>query len=522
MIRLLTLIVGALLMSCAQPPPSESARASTPQFKAADEARRMIVLVSDLHLGMGRDAKGHWMAGEDFRWHDAFVGFLSAISKLGKTSVDLVILGDFLEMWQAPPSLKCQALATDVGCTVEELEAISRHVVTQHASTLGALRLFSQQGTNRVHVVPGNHDAGLLLARVWSPVAVALEAHSGRIQFVSSGVWVSSDGQIVAEHGHQIGSDVNKFSDWPDVTARRGSHELMIKPWGENFVQKIFNAEEEQYPIIDNVSPEASGARFRMEDRGVWGSIADMARFIKFNLLETNYSQKAYFLGPPTASKPEWDLAVGRKLGYELVTNALPQNDPFRLALLADNTAAIDLREALTALLRDTRTTSDDEIRLLCDHAAIQQGPKRCERPQLGMLLERTLIPREAVVNSHLELRLKAYGSMRIFVYGHTHLLEEEWTTTVRGERLAMSISVLNTGAFQRVIDEKGFINRASAMGITAGEGLRRLQLEELPPCYSAVFVTYEEGTPRPITRQWFMAEGSSGELIAAGDPRCR
>jgi hypothetical protein len=68
---------------------------------------------------------------------------------------------------------------------------------------------------------------------------------------VSSGIWTSNDGRIIAEHGHQIGSDVNRYESWPEIVQRVDGIDYVIRPWGERFVQQLFNAEEARYPITD-------------------------------------------------------------------------------------------------------------------------------------------------------------------------------------------------------------------------------------------------------------------------------
>src|SRR6188768_2247437 len=65
-------------------------------------APRPVVIISDLHMGLGRNAAGEFHRTEDFRWPSALRGFLSAVSKEGGVRVDLVIAGDFLELWQRP------------------------------------------------------------------------------------------------------------------------------------------------------------------------------------------------------------------------------------------------------------------------------------------------------------------------------------------------------------------------------------------------------------------------------------
>jgi hypothetical protein len=63
---------------------------------------RLAIFISDLHMGLGKDEAGAWFPTEDFRWPAALEGFLDHISSEGRDAVDLVIVGDFLELWQTP------------------------------------------------------------------------------------------------------------------------------------------------------------------------------------------------------------------------------------------------------------------------------------------------------------------------------------------------------------------------------------------------------------------------------------
>lgn len=109
---------------------------------------------------------------------------------------------------------------------------------------------------------------------------------------------------------------------------------------------------------------------------------------------------------------------------------------------------------------------------------------------------------------------------MSVFVYGHTHTLQCPTEVTTKGGRI---VTVANTGAFQRLIDDEKFIAAAAKKNLTPQDGLRRLTLEDdLPPCYSAVLVTYTNGIPVVKVQNWFMAESdTAGMFLDPGDCRC-
>jgi UDP-2,3-diacylglucosamine pyrophosphatase LpxH len=473
---------------------------------AAQPQPRPVVVVSDFHMGLGKRADGTWDPREDFRWTGALRGFLDELSRRYQDRTDLVIAGDFLELWQLPADIKCLGDGADLGCTVAEMTEVARRVAAAHKEDLALLAAFSRRGDNRVHVIPGNHDSALVVAAVWAVVGAAMDAASGRVLLVGSGVWSSADGRIVIEHGHQIGSDVNRYRQWPVVTASRDGREYIVRPWGELFVQRLFNAEENEYPIIDNLSPETAGARYRMADRGLWRSAADVARFISFNVFETSARQKGASLGrKPDAAAP-CTRAEALAAGYKLVLGTLQTDDPFRVEAESNTAAAAELRKELDAYVR---TLPDEDLQHLC--------ARQVDATALGAAVESAFTPRIEVIRKHLGERLASFPDARVFVYGHTHQLEEAWTSLVNKDR---AVTVANPGAFQRLVDEAGFLARVTERKLRPQDGLR-LSVDALAPCYGVVLIERKGGEPAVETMLWHMPEGGTGRFVSPGARAC-
>jgi hypothetical protein len=430
-----------------------------------------------------------------------------------------------LELWQPPDGIVCVGVHDDLGCTAEEMATINAAVTTAHAGDLSALGKFARRGENHLYVIPGNHDAALLLDGLWRAVQERIAAGPDRVTRADNGVWVSPDGKVVIEHGHQIGQDVNRFEKWPVVTKQVNGKHYLVRPWGERFVQELFNEQELVYSIIDNLSPEASGARYRMADRGLWGSIADVARFVQFNAFETSLAQKAQFLGgtdDANATSAPWNLAIGRGFGYSLFADALREDDPFRAELLADRPASAALRLALDAMTKDSTRLTDAEVAALCDQIAIRTaGKRRCQTESLGALGQQVLRSKRAVLTDYLRGKLAQSGSsqMRMFIYSHTHELEQEWSVQVTDLR---KVAVFNTGAFQRVVDEDAFLKLANKRNLTPAEALRQLTPDDLPACYTAVVIRISEPLPEAKTVRWYMEEGGTGRFVEVGDAACQ
>jgi UDP-2,3-diacylglucosamine pyrophosphatase LpxH len=475
------------------------------------------VFISDLHFGVGKSANGKWNPTEDFRWPKALQGFVDKISELSNERTDLVIVGDFLELWQPP--VPCEGQDADAGCSIDEMATLSKLVVDQHKSDLAILRDFAARGENRLHLIIGNHDSTLRYGKVWEPVGTALNADSGRIELVTSGVWESKDGRIVAEHGHQIGEDVNKYATWPDIARHVGGKDYIVRPWGELFVQRLFNSEEAVYPIIDNLSPEAAGAKIRMADRGLWGSVEDIAKLIAFNLLETSVSQKIATLGEPPAGPITWNVEYARRMGASLLLFALPHDDALGAQIKAGGPGTDALVAEMTALVQDPSRLPDEEIRQICDLVAIREPVHRCWDRSLGVLAQNLLESKAKVLGKHIKLRLPEHKSMQVLIYGHTHQFELPWVVKLEG---GIQITVANTGAFQRLISEEGFTARLN--GRTPVEALKTMDLSELPPCYTAIMVPSAGPNEdvKPEVKAWLMPEAGPGLFVQTSDPRCK
>ena len=526
LLSLIAISAVALSAPNAAAQPHDGATAAVPAASfvtpPASAEPRMIVFISDLHFGLGKGSDARWSPKEDFRWPDALKGFLNEIGRRGNDRVDLVIVGDFLELWQPPGGIACDTSGgADLGCTVPEMISIARTVTDAHQGDLALLRDFAKRGENRLYVIPGNHDSALLLPPVWSLLAAQLDEPAGRVALVARGFWTSPDGRIVAEHGHQVGNDVNRYDRWPIITRDQQGATYLERPWGERFVQQLFNSQEEQYEIIDNIAPEAVGVKYRIADRGYVRTAADMARFIAFNLFETSLAQKGSSLGEVDPNDPNrWDIKRAReRVGYKLFLEALAKEDPLRAEIEGQDAASEALRTELAALARDDKRLTDEEVRALCDHLALRNAAQTCAVATAGALLEAKLVPRRHVVGAHVEGHLRADKRLRVFVYGHTHGFEKGWPLKMTS---GTEVIVHNTGAFQRTVDEAGFLARVTSRNLAPEDALRKIKLEDLPPCYSAVLVTYaSSGVPASKTWLWHQEEGGTGALVEPGDIRC-
>ena len=505
---------------------------------------RLVAVIADLHMGLGRDEAGAWRVEEDFRWGDEFAIFLEALDVEGGGVTDLVLNGDTFELDRLPDT-SCAAGDAALGCTESEALADIERVLAAHADTVDALAAFAASGSNRIFLVPGEHDAALLFPAVARRVERALGAPGARAAVVADGVWRSDDGRIYAEHGHQIGWRVDRFEAWPEPFVERAGQRHLTRSLGARTVDAFFDEHEARYPVIDNFADEGAGLVHGLAAGGTADLGAAAPGLLRYILFRMPWQQFRLDLDAGDVQPPVWDLDAVRAQGAALLVDSLPNDHRFKpLARRAQEDGL------LTAL---TDELNDDEIVALCDYRAASrrarrrfervltqfdpQGPPVRECPRLpdsrGGLFDYFWRTRDLVYGGRLEAAQggapAAAGPIAVFVHNHTHLVD--WrqsvleltrlgrTVIVHGlspVRNALSPVVINGGPWQRTITPVQFGRLQAEHGLSDAELLGALRPEHLAPCYGFVQIDPYEDTPAlPAIRYWRQAESGDWEFAA-------
>lgn len=507
---------------------------------------RTFVFLSDLHLGVGYVQPGKFANQEDFRWHDDLVALLEHIGGGDASATDLVLLGDTFELWQSPFQ-KCQGEGVEFGCVTldcrpekngrdhgcTEAEALARikHVLDQHADTIRALREFAFRGENRLTLVPGNHDAALLLPDVKAEVLRRFgDADQKRIKIAAAGYWVSDDKRIFGDHGH-MPDKVNRFEHWPEPWAITPAGRVMLQPWGERMVQEFYNQYEELLPAIDNMTDEAAGMRLAIKALGPQQMGNALKRFLAFLAFDTTLRQKLSSLGRGAADNGDlmlgstpprdvWDIS-GIRAGNtkEFFVQSMPLDE---LRLVAQQTES-DL---------SWDGVSDEDIAELCEQRAVliayyaahpaQRVPAEAKiepcpvKPDaersLGRVADQVLNRDAANRRKHLRAASGEVSKrFEVYVYGHTHSAASPFKQKIQN---LWQASVVNTGAFQRLASSDEIQRMAAGSGETATQVFAKLLPEQMKPCYSFVRIRpyVPDGKPKVELMWWALEAGKFDE----------
>ena len=467
------------------------------------QGARTVAVISDLHLGVGMDpATRQWHPAEDFRWGDALKSFLRQADETGRGATDLVIDGDAFELLTSLlPG--CRPENPRAGCT--EAEALARldRVLAAHAGEVADIGAFAKNRDNRVVFVPGDHDAALLFPSVAARVVAAVAA-PGRVSVPAKGYWLSADGSVYAEHGHQVANDPYRFEAWPEPFVRAGGATRLERTWGEALIQDIYDRHESAYPILDNVAEEGGGVKYLASADPTAITGAQLGPLLKFFLSRHAWQQFRPELDGGDVEPPLWDLAAIRKAGKTFLFESLPADDRLRERVeraVKEDGFAVGLDEL-----------SDAQIVAVCDYRAavrrsrrrlersftqlISAGPPGAECPRLpdtrGPEFEYFLRSRDAETTAHLaavRATLAKDGrqtdNLKVVVFGHRHLPDEGFVP-VKG---AAAPLVLNAGAWQRTVTPFQLNDVATARMWSDADVLRRLTPEDLPACYGVVWI---------------------------------
>lgn len=252
-----------------------------------------VYLISDIHLGPGRDAgTGQWNALEDFQNDEALCAFLDHIGA-SPTPVELVIAGDFIDYPQILPDLAHTSPSNDLGTT--QAESVERTLVvlglrpeiaSGHPQVFTHLRRFMENG-HSITIIVGNHDIDLLWSEVWRLIFDAIYPPGApgqlRREAFSYTIGSADFGRVYIEHGHE--HDIqNSFGDQmrePFGADRQGVQRLK-RCFGTLFVDRVYNQLERERWFIDNVKPISRVVKLGLANdfRFTASALALIARFL--------------------------------------------------------------------------------------------------------------------------------------------------------------------------------------------------------------------------------------------------
>ena len=129
--------------------------------RRSSDIKKLVLVISDLHLGAGKHVKGRRNMLEDFHYDAELIDFLNwhCEGDFAEKEVDLVINGDFLDFLAVPfVEFFDDEFWSEAAC-LEKLKMVMR----AHRGVMHALKNFVSKPNKKIVYIIGNHDAELVM-----------------------------------------------------------------------------------------------------------------------------------------------------------------------------------------------------------------------------------------------------------------------------------------------------------------------------------------------------------------------
>ncbi len=221
--------------------------------RRGNDFHKLVLVISDLHLGAGKQVRGRRNMLEDFHYDAELVDFLHYHSEgdYEQRDVELVINGDFLDFLAVPYVEFFDDEFWSEAAAVEKLRMIMR----AHRGVMQALKAFLEKPNKKITYIIGNHDAEL----VFDALKVEFKAFfgpelQGKLDLRNDlDVHVPIPG-VYIQHGHQY-ERAHEFDPDRSVVAAQDGQRYFIPSWGSYYVTNVINRYKQERPYINAVRP---------------------------------------------------------------------------------------------------------------------------------------------------------------------------------------------------------------------------------------------------------------------------
>jgi UDP-2,3-diacylglucosamine pyrophosphatase LpxH len=231
-----------------------------------EQKKRIKLVVSDLHLGLGRTLEnGQLNSLEEFYFDEKFSEFLHyyTTGKYADFEVELVLNGDIFNFLQVDYHGHYLTVLTESIC-----QNIMERIIKGHPIFFKALKTFAAKTNNSLTYVVGNHDQAMLwpsLRSHFSEVVGAPIKYKNIVYFF--------DG-VHIEHGH-MHEAANRLDPRKFFLKRNLAEPILNLPFGSHFFVEFVLAVKHKHPHVDKIRPFRGMIRWALFNE-TWFTITHM------------------------------------------------------------------------------------------------------------------------------------------------------------------------------------------------------------------------------------------------------
>jgi UDP-2,3-diacylglucosamine pyrophosphatase LpxH len=268
------------------------------RFLKKISAKKIILVISDLHLGAGVFVRGRRNLLEDFHHDKELVDFLNYYCEgiYASVEVELIINGDFLDFLSVPYVDFFDDEYWSEDAAIEKLKII----MNAHSEVIDGLIRFIESKKKKITYIIGNHDAELVLPEVRNVFEERLgEAAATSFKFCFESNEYGPAPGILIKHGHEY-EKAHSYDLQNSVISSSKGQRYFVPPWGSYYVTRIVNKFKEEREFINQIRPIKS---FLMH-----GLIFDTLLTLRFMFANAYYFMMVRFLYISKQKRGWWKI----------------------------------------------------------------------------------------------------------------------------------------------------------------------------------------------------------------------
>lgn len=222
-------------------------------LKRKQKAKRLILSISDLHLGAGEEINGRKNSLEDFHSDDELVQFFEYYSsgEYQNKEVEIVINGDFLDLLAVPYVPYFDDEYWSEKACLEKLELI----IKGHPEVWSAMDGFLSAKNKKIVYIIGNHDSELVFDSLKERFLNEFSEDNRNKLLISNEIDTYNPAPgIYFRHGHQY-ETAHHFDPEESVIVSKMGEKYFIPSWGSYYVTHVVNRYKQERYHINVVRP---------------------------------------------------------------------------------------------------------------------------------------------------------------------------------------------------------------------------------------------------------------------------
>lgn len=217
-----------------------------------NNVQKVILVISDLHLGAGKMFKGKRNLLEDFHYDNELIDFLKYYSSgdYQDIEVELIINGDFLDFLAVPYVEYYDDEFWSEKAALEKL----RMIMDAHKGVLDAIKTFLSHPDKKIVYIIGNHDAEFVFDSMKESFLNYFGEFSNKLTLSNTISDYNPTLGVNILHGHQY-ERAHDFDQENAVVETLSGEKYFIPPWGSYYVTNVINKYKQERSFINSVRP---------------------------------------------------------------------------------------------------------------------------------------------------------------------------------------------------------------------------------------------------------------------------